>query len=191
MGGMLGGIQPGGSGGAGAFKNLGALGTNLQNTGTTLTGLGVPQLQQAGGYFSKLASGNRATMTQALSPEISQINSVYGGTARTLSRFLRGPTRDVQMAEGERQRAGQIGGLFATARPQANTALAALGSQTVGQGVGAAGAAGSLFGTQAKLGQEADIANAQLQSEAGQGFGGLLFNILKTWGPKAAAVAGA
>jgi hypothetical protein len=190
MGGMLGGIQPGGSGGAGAFKSLGSLGGNLQGTGSTLTGMGTPQLAQAGGYFSSLAGGNRATMTQALSPEISQINSVYGGTARTLSRFLRGPTKDVQMAEGERQRGGQIGSLFASARPQANAALAQLGGQEVGQGIAAQGTAGSLFGTQANLGQQADIANAQLQSQAGQGFGGLLFNLLKTFAKPGAAAAG-
>lgn len=187
MSGLIGNIQPGGSGGAGAFKGLGQVGTSLQGTGGQLTGMGIPQLQQAGGYFSSLAGGNRATMTQALAPEISGTNAIYGGTARTLSRFLRGPQRDTQLAETERERGGAIGNLFNTARPQANAALAGLGGQNVSQGTGARLGAGSLFGTQANLGQSADIANAQIQSQAGAGFGGLLFNLLKTFAKPGAA----
>ncbi len=148
--------------------------------------MGIPQLQQAGGYFSSLAGGNRAQMTQTLAPDIANINSVYGGTARSMSRFLRGPTKDTQLAEADRQRAGQIGSLFSAGRTNANSALAGLGGANVGQGTSATTGAGGLFSSQANLGQQADIAGAGISSSAGAGFGGLLFNLLRNFGPKAA-----
>jgi hypothetical protein len=85
------------------------------------------------------------------------------------------------MAEADRERAGQIGNLFSTARAGANTALAGLGSSTVSAGNSATAGAGGLFGQQAQIGQQADIASGQLGAQAGAGFGGLLFNLLKTF----------
>lgn len=139
-----------------------------------LQGVGLPATQQAAGYFSKLAGGNRATMTQALAPDISNINSVYGGTARTLSRFLRGPEKDVAMAGAEQQRAGQIGNLFSTARPTANAALAGIGS-------GATGQAGGLFGTAVSQGIASRDLGANITSQAGQGAGGLFMQLLQAY----------
>lgn len=143
---------------------------------------GMPQLQQAGNYFSTLAGGNRAATTQALAPDIEGIQSIYGGTARTLSRFLRGPEKDTQMAELERQRAGQIGSLFRGARPQANANLASLGGSAVTAGQqGTQGAAG-IFGQSAQLSQQAGQFASKQSEQAGADFGGLLFQLLKQYG---------
>lgn len=142
---------------------------------------GMPQLQQAGRYFSTLASGNRGAMTQALAPDIESIRDVYGGTARTLSRFLRGPEKDVQLAETERERAGQIGGLFRGGRMGANTQLAGMGGAATGAAASGFGGAAGIFGGQAESGMRNRFGGADLEHQAGQDFGGLLFNILKMY----------
>ncbi len=153
----------------------------LSSNAATLSGIGGPALGQASKYFQQLAGGNRATMTQALAPQIQATNDVYGGTARTLSRFTRGPTQQVQMAEAERERGGQIGSLFATARPQAASALAGIGSGAFSGANAALGGTGGIFGQQAGQGMQSRFGGAQLGMEAGQGFGGLLFNLLKNY----------
>lgn len=177
------------SGQAGQEGALGSAGM-LSGLAGKLSGMGTANLSKAGGYFSSLAGGNRAGMTQALQPDIQNINSVYGGTARTMSRFLRGPERDTQLAETERQRAGQIGSLFSGGRSSANSALAGMGSGEMGAGIGAAGGAGGIFSGLAKQGQDSQFEQAKLQQQAGQGWGGLMFNLLKlaaTHGMSAAA----
>lgn len=173
-------VAPGGSAiGQQAFgQQLGAAG-DLKGQGNQLFQQGQGQLQQSGRYFSTMASGNRGAMTQALSPEISSLNDVYGGTGRTLSRFLRGPEKDVQLGELERNRAGQVGSLFTTGRANANAALTGMGTSAVGTGVGATGAAGSLFGGAARTAQDARVEELKAQQQAGAGFGSLFINLLK------------
>lgn len=172
-------IQPGG--GAIGQKALqgqtGAAGA-LTGQGGSLFGQGQGQLQQSGRYFSTLASGNRAAAGQVLKPEIQSVNDVYGGTARTLSRFLRGPEKDVQMAEGERERAGAVSNLFSSARPAANNALAAMGAGSTSMGLGATAAGGSQFGGVARTSQDAAVESAKLEQQQWQGFGNLLGKFL-------------
>ena len=173
-------IPPGGSAiGQQAFVAQGGAGRNLSGMGSNLAGIGMPALAQSGRYFSTLAGGNRGAMTQALSPEISNISDVYTGAGRSLSRFLRGPEKDVQMGELERNRAGQIGSLLAGGRGAANQSLANFGVAATGAAGSAYSGAGSIFGSQAKTAQDARIAEVQAQEQAGQGFGGLFFNLLK------------
>lgn len=156
--------------------------TGLANTGSQLTGQGMPQIQQAGRYFSTLANGNQAAQAQALAPDVENIQRVYGGTAKTLSRFLRGPERDTQMADLERERAGQIGSLFRNSRPQANANLAQFGGASVDAGMGATGQAANIFGSQANRGMEDRYRGADLSRQAGSDFGGLIFNMLRMYG---------
>lgn len=153
----------------------------LTKTGKTFTDMAAPQLRQAGGYFSTLASGNRAATAQQLAPDVQNLNDVYGGTANTLSRFLRGPERGVQMAESERERAGQVSSLFRNARPQANSMLAGLGTSSAGIGAGATGGAASIFRGVSEQGSRNRLAGANLEHQAGSDFGDLMFNILKLY----------
>ena len=186
----MGGVSAGG--GAVGQSALGAqtgIANNLSSTGAGMVGTGQQQLGSAGKYFSTLASGNRAATATALAPAVGNINSVYGGTARTLNRFTRGPDKTVQMAETERERAGQVSSLFRDAPGQANQALATLGANNTSMGIGAQGTAAGIFGGQAGLSQNAQIASNQSTQAAGSGFGGLLFNLLKTYGPAIAAPA--
>jgi hypothetical protein len=144
----------------GASKTLG-------DQGQMLTGYGMPKLQQAGTYYSGLASGNRAAVGQTLAPDVANINDTYGGTQRTLSRFLKGPDRDYQVGELARQRAGAIGGLFTGARQRGVEGLTSLGQYGVSQGNAAlSGAAGIARGVGSDAMQNR-YGGAQLQSEAG------------------------
>ena len=154
-------------------------GQELGAQGRMLTAYGMPQLQQAGRYYSALASGNHATTAQAVAPEAAQINDVYGGTQRTLARFLRGPERDQQFGELARQRAGAIGSLFTGARERGVSGMVNLGQYGVGQGTsalqGAAGIAGQV-GAQAANNR---LTGAQLQGQAGASTAALIFQILQ------------
>ncbi len=173
-----------------ASQQQSILGGQLAGNAGQLGQIGARSLGQSSNYFSSLAGGNRATMTQALSPDIANANSIYGGTSRTLGRFLRGPTENVQMAESERQRGAAIGNLYATARPNANAALAGIGQGAFGMANQAAGAAGGIFGQQAGQAQASRFGGAALGMQAGQGFGGLLFNLLKAYGGKSGGSGG-
>lgn len=154
-------------------------GTALERTGGALTEQGMPQLQQAGKYFSTLAGGNRAATQQALAPDLANLQSVYGGTQRTLSRFLRGPDRDFQLGELARQRAGATGSLFSAARARGVEGLVSLGQYNTGQGTAATDAAADVgAGLGAQAGLQRQQANAG-QEQAGRDAGSLIFQLLQ------------
>lgn len=158
----------------------------LSTSGRDLTAYGMPKLQQAGNYFSTLAGGNRAATTQALAPEVEQINDVYGGTQRTLARFLRGPDRDYQMGELSRQRAGSIGSLFTGARERGVAGLVRLGEFGVGQGTALKQGAAGIAGDVADRAMRNRYGGAELERSAGADTAGLIFQLLRSgafkWG---------
>jgi hypothetical protein len=186
-------IKPGGSGIGiealakqyGMGDTLGRQGQGLFGRGSAQYGQGQGQLQQSGKYFSTLASGNRSAMTQALAPQIEATNDVYSGTTRSLSRFLRGPEKDLQLAEAERGRAGAVSSLFRGGRGSANSALAEMGAGNAGQGMGlfsqslgANTAAGGMYGGVAGLSQRASEQTAQNKAQFWKGIGSLFGNAL-------------
>lgn len=149
--------------------------------GGKLFAQGMPQTQQAGSYFSSLAGGNRAQMTQALAPDIQNINDVYGGTASALSRFTRGPERSVQMGEAERERSGKIASLFSSGRFGANQQLAQMGAQSTGQAGGLFSAASAGYGNVGQRGMQNRYLGEGVQRQAGQDTGNALFGILQSY----------
>jgi hypothetical protein len=157
----------------------------LTSQGTQLSGYGMPKLQQAGNYFSSLASGNRAQTAQTLAPEVQNINDVYGGTQRTLSRFLRGPDRDYQMGELSRNRANAIGGLFRDARDKGVAGLVNLGQYGTSQGTAALTGGAGIAGGVSNTAMNNRYAGAQLQSQAGSDTAALIFQLLKAYATKA------
>ena len=168
-------------------KELAGQGRELTQTGRTLTSYGLPQLQQASGYFSKLASGGRGVTNQVLAPETERINALYGGTQRTLTRFLRGPDRDYQLGELSRERVGALASMGRSAREAGVGGLVNLGQYGVNAGQGFAQAGASALGGAAGIASNvssqagnARIAGADLQRQAGADIGGLLFQILKS-----------
>lgn len=156
-----------------AGQQLGQQGAQLQN-------YGMPKLQQAGTYYSSLASGNRATTGQALAPDVANLNSIYGGTQRTLTRFLRGPDRDYARGELERQRAGSIAGLFTGARARGVEGLSALGQYGVSQGTAALSGSAGIGAGLSSAGAANRFGAAELQRQAGGDAAGFLFQLLKS-----------
>jgi hypothetical protein len=111
-------------------------------TGKTETGAGGANLDAASGYFSKLASGNRPAMMQAIAPETSAIRSqgdasrrqaAASGTARG------GGTAGENQTQKDRQMA-QIDTALFGARPAVAKEVAAIGGTQAAVG-------GNLLGT--------------------------------------------
>lgn len=168
---------------------------SLSQQGTQLSQYGMPKLQQAGSYFSKLAAGDRGTTSQALAPDVEHINATYGGTQRTLQRFLRGADRDYQTGELARQRAGAIGSLFTGARARGTEGLVNLGQYGVSQGASALGGAAGVAGNVGAAGMQNRFAGANLQRQAGSDTASLIFQLLKSgafkWGAAGGGAGGA
>lgn len=154
----------------------------LQDQSSSLFRTALPQIQQGSRYFSALAGGNRSVMQQTLAPEVEGINATYGGTRRSLARFLRGPDRDYQMGELERERAGKVASLFRDVRGNANQRLLEHGDQLMGIGQAGVGtAAGIQSGAQNSLFRNR-MAGAQMEEQAGSDMGSLFFELLKSYG---------
>lgn len=163
----------------GAQQTQQRAGNALEQTGARLTGYGMPKLEQAGTYFSTLAGGNRAATQQALAPDVANINAVYGGTQRTLARFLRGPDRDFQLGELARQRAGATGSLFSAARARGVEGLVQLGQYGTSQGAAATSGAAGVAGGVGAQGFANRQAGNQMTEEAGRNAGSLIFQLLQ------------
>ena len=163
----------------GAQRTQTGAANQLTEQGSQLSGFGMPKLQQAGNYFSTLAGGNRAATTQALAPETEQINALYGGTQRTLQRFLKGPDRDYQMGELTRQRTGALGSLFSGARERGVSGLVSLGQYGTSQGAQLTQGAAGIAGDVARGQQQNRLSGYDLQRQAGQDTASLIFQLLK------------
>lgn len=170
--------KPGKEEGA-AIQGQTSAGNQLTAQGSQLSGFGMPKLQQAGNYFSTLAGGNRAATGQALAPEAEQIKSLYGGTQRTLQRFLKGPDRDYQTGELARQRTGALGSLFTGARERGVAGLVNLGQYGTSQGASATAEGGGILGSVANRGQANRFGGQDLQRQAGADSASLIFQLLK------------
>jgi hypothetical protein len=152
----------------------------LSQQGAGLSAFGMPKLQQAGNYFSTLAGGNRAAIGQAVAPDAQNINSVYGGTQRTLNRFLRGPDRDFQTGELARQRASGIGSLFTGARTRGVAGLTEMGQFGASAGASSLGGAAGIAGQVGSSAMSNRYAGADLQRQAGSDTAGFIFQLLKS-----------
>lgn len=184
----LGGAQAAGGASAGQ-------GQNLFGTGTGMVAEGQQTLAQPTGYFQKLLSGNRATMSQAVSQPRAAISDTYRGAERSLEQGgVRGAARDVAKGELGRNRAGQMSSLITGVQPMAAQALTGIGqTQTgqgagvAGQGVGATGQAGNIFGNLLGPGFENRKYAAGEGEKFGSNVGGLIFDVLSQSMKKKAA----
>lgn len=152
---------------------------------------------QVGSYASPLLSGSRGAIDSVLAPERSAITDTYRGAERSLD-SMRGGTRDLAVAELNRDRAGRLALLPGQARTAAAQTMMGVGSGQAGVGgaqastgvglmgqglqgrAGAAGAYGSLFGNannNAALRAPSDAAGSS-------GIGSMIFDALKSGGKK-------
>lgn len=129
-------------------------------TGQNWMDMASTAINPAANYWSSILSGDRNTMTQALSPEITQLTSGNTAAINNANQFMpRGGARSQTLANVPFTQAQQIGNLFATLRPQAATALGQLGTTegSIGSGLlssglfGLTGAGGGAGATGASL----------------------------------------
>lgn len=184
LGGLFGAKKAGMGGPTGLERGLtqGAMGQagQLGQMGQQNYAQGTRALGQGASYYSRLLSGDRNTMAQTLQPEITGLTDLARGAERNLSRSgVRGASRDVAEAEIGRQKAGQIGNLFAAARPMAANALTQIGQTSQGQGMSATqGAAGIYGGLLNPAGQQRRD-QGQVQGDFGSSIGGMLADVMK------------
>lgn len=151
--------------------------------GQQLFATGLPAIQQASGYYSRLLGGSRAGLREAVAPEAAGIRDSYRGAGGAISRMLRGGERDLAMGRLAQSQAGQLGGLTMGVRPAAAGALGNLGMGSVYPGLTGGASAGSMYG--GLLGTEAarSMGSANLGYSAATGtakeFGSLIADLLK------------
>jgi hypothetical protein len=151
---------------------------NLASTGASMTETGQATQRPATSYYDTLLRGNRAQMAQATAAPRAAITDIYRGAERGVERSgVQGAAKDVQTGELNRQRASQLSSLVTGVQPAAAEALTGIGQQQTTTGVGASGTAGSIYSD--LLGQGAGNRRyARAEGEkAGQGIGGLLFDV--------------
>lgn len=151
--------------------------------GASLFGTGLPAIQQASGYYSRLLGGSRAGLREAVAPEAAGIRDAYRGAGGAISRMLRGGERDLAMARLSQGQAGQLGGLTLGVRPAAAGALGNLGMGSVYPGLTGGASAGSmiggLLGTESARSMGAANLGYQASSGAAKEFGSLIADLLK------------
>lgn len=135
-----------------------------------------PAMAKAMDYYRTLASGTRGAIDAKLAPERAAMNETYKGAEMGItSRLAPGATRDRQIAELYRQRAGQQGLMPFMARQQAVGSMADLAGNMTGYGLDAQrGAASALTGA-STTGMNA----ARLSSDAGQQQAQMIANMVK------------
>lgn len=174
----------------GAAQNLTASGQQISQLGTGLAQSGMNLQRPAAGYYQTLLRGSRPAMAQAVAAPTAAITETYRGAERGLERSgVRGAAKDVATADLNRQRASQIAGLTTGVQPFAAEALAGMGGQQIGQGVGAAtagagvlGQAGNLYGGLLQSGTANRQYGRQEGAQMGAGLGGLIFDLINGLG---------
>lgn len=180
--------QAGMAGTQAAAGQIGAMAPQLMQAGQQPLQQGTAALSQAGGYYNKLLSGDRAMARDAMAPEIATAMDYYRGAGAKASRTLKGPARDEALAELDRDKVGNLALMGSQARQ-----TAAAGAERVGQAQ--SGIAANLFGQGVNAASNAGWINnyafnqgSQIRDqerESGKGFGGLIFDLLSGMvGPK-------
>jgi len=151
------------------------LGLQQQQFGLTKqqTGLGNAALSPATQYFQSLLQGGQAARL-ATSPMAQLIGQTGQGAQRAIQAGTpRGGEQNLALAQNRIGTAGQISNLYTGVQPAAAAGLAGIGGQYLGSGAG--------FNPSANIGGALGQygLSQQLASNAGGGFGNLLYNSLK------------
>jgi hypothetical protein len=127
---------------------LGGANTDFANANNYLTQAS-STLQQPANYYSNILSGNRAAMMDAASPEIQNINANFNQAQRQAGQYApMGGGRANLLAQLPLQRAGAVGNLFQTIRPQAAQGLLGVGNAQANLG----GLQGNIAAQQGNIG---------------------------------------
>jgi hypothetical protein len=163
-------------------NQLSATGAQSAQEGSTLFNLALPGLEQATGYYGKLASGDPNALARANAPAIQQIT---GQSNQQLSNIMqnapRGGARDLAISDADLSKGAQISNLTTGSYTSAFPSLASLGGQNVGQGnqatstgAQAMNSAANQFGNLQQLNNESKATSLGFASSlAGAGAAGL------------------
>jgi len=119
---------------------MASTGRQSAQQGSTLFNMALPGLQQAEGYYGKLATGDPAALARANAPAIQQITGNANEAKKKISQDMpRGGERNLAMEEADLSSGAQISQLTTGSYTGAFGSLAGLGGQNVSQGNAATG----------------------------------------------------
>lgn len=133
---------------------------------------GKKDLLHVGDFFRKLLGGDRTEVAQTLAPEIQAVKDQYDATKRSISEYgPRGGGQVAAVGELEEKEAGQIGGMFATARQRGAAGLGEVGQVLAQLGLSAESLASGNLGTilQTLLGEQQVEAGVTARKQAALG----------------------
>jgi hypothetical protein len=169
---------------------MASTGEQSAQEGSTLFNLALPGLQQAEGYYGKLATGDPAALARANAPAIQSITSASNSAKKNITQDMpRGGERNLALEEADLSKGAQISGLTTGSYTSSFGSLAGLGGQNVSQGTAATGtglqgmnAAANQFGQLQQLNNEQKATQlgffGSLAGAAGTAAGGGAFGTL-------------
>lgn len=137
----------------------------IQGQGRAMFDVGLPAYQQATDYFQKLLGfKGRAGVQEAIAPQAEQVAGAFrGARSQVLMSGMRGPARDIALADLARSQAGEIGNIAGSQAAQGAQGLLSATQLGVSAGLQGEQAAGAIL----KGVQEAVTQNRQFGESLG------------------------
>lgn len=119
---------------------MAATGQQSAKEGSTLFNLALPGLQQAEGYYGKLATGDPAALSRANAPAIQSITAQSNAAKKNIAQDApRGGERNLALEEADLSKGSQISQLTTGSYTNSFGSLAGLGGQNASQANAATG----------------------------------------------------
>lgn len=164
-----------------AQQQLSGAAAPLMGQGMATAQQGSRYLGDAGRYYQGIL-GSRSQAQASLAPEMTTAMEYYRGAGNKAKRTLTGGSRDMALAELDRQKVGQMAGMLPAARARAAEGITGVGSTALQGGTAMTGQGGDLLSNAANIGAQ-NFANATTirnqQQQGGKSWGGTVFDILK------------
>lgn len=163
-------------------KQLSGAAAPLLQQGQQTATQGAGYLGDAGRYYQGIL-GNRSQATASLAPEMNTAMEFYRGAGNKAKRTLTGGTRDMAVAELDRQKVGQLAGMLPAARRSAAEGITDVGGTAMSGGTSMTGQGAGLLESAANIGSQQFQNATQLRDQAqkgGSSWGGAMFDIVKS-----------
>lgn len=153
------------------------------DTGKSNVAQGTSDLGQSAGYDSKLLNGDRSTILQAISPEVSSITGQADAARRQQAALgtSRGGGTNANNQQIQQREQGAISNAVGGVQPQAAQSLAGIGGTEAGLGANLLGlgnnAAGNLTGDAINSYKTTSAQNGAAGAALGQIASGLIFGL--------------
>jgi hypothetical protein len=120
--------------------------SSLSSTGSTATQSGLADTKQAGDFYSTLLSGNTSAIGKLLAPQINNLQKSGQQQVQSLAQFgnRSGGTNAAAANIGNSTRAG-VNDMISSLTGSAASGLGSLGSNLLGQGIGATNSSASIY----------------------------------------------